>query len=171
MRDRRYKKTECKILSVFFGEIGKEISMQNLAEKAGIARSTIYLHHHSLWQIIPDCEKDILEEYFEKIKRKLKDGTYIRKFYLDTLVFILKNREFFEAFLKFNNREVVIKMLSRLKEELREPEKVFGIYISEVTEVIFEWGHRGFPEGELEKVLADIMYLTNTMKERLGPLA
>ncbi len=164
---RRYKKTEEAILAVFFDN--PNCTMQKLARKAGIARSTFYTHHHSAREVLPDLECNILEKYLAEIKRRLKmNDIYIKSLYLDTLIFISRNRQFFRM---FDNREMVRKMLFELRQKVREPEKIFRIYISEVTEVIFEWGERGFVEEEIEKVLADIMYLTITARERLAPLA
>jgi AcrR family transcriptional regulator len=164
---RRYKKTEEAILTVFFDN--PSCTINKLAKKAGIARSTFYTHHHSARDVSLDLECDILENYLAEIKRRLKmNDIYIKSLYLDTLIFITKNRQFFKM---FNNREVVRKMLFELRQKVREPEKIFRIYISEVTEIIFEWGERGFMEEEIEKVLADIMYLTITARERLAPLA
>lgn len=166
-KDCRYKKTEEKILAVFFKH--PECTMWELAKKAGIARSTIYTHHCSVRQIIPNCEKRILEEYSMIIGKKMRNAK-VGLLYLDMAVFIAKNRKIFEMFLKFSGREIIIKMILILEPKINEPEKVFKIYCSEVVEVIFEWGERGFEQGEIEKVLADIMYLTRTCHDRLMPL-
>lgn len=170
MRSRRYKKTEEKILTVFFEH--PEYTMSQLAEESGIARSTIYTHHHSVRQIIPDCEKIILKEYNLTIKKKLKKNKLeIKVLYLEMLIFIFRNREVFEIFLKFDDRDIMIKMVLMLGPKIKEPEKILRVFASEVAEIIFEWGERGFLEGEMTKTFSDIMYLTSTMRKRLGPLA
>lgn len=156
-RSKRYKKTEEKILAVFFAE--PQCPMWKLAKKAGIARSTFYTHHHSARLIIPDYEKDILERYSKSIKKKLQKDVGLKNLYLDTLLFIVKNRQIFGIFLEFGNREIIIKMLSILRLKIEIPDKLFRIYIAEVTEIIFEWGERGLLEGEIEEVLCDIKKL------------
>lgn len=169
MKDRRYRKTEGTILEVFFGEAGNNITMKKLAELAGLPRSTMYVHHHAIKEIIPDYERYVLLEYIINIKKKLKNPE-LKFLYLDLLLFIIRNRNIFEMFLKFGDREILVKMLEELKMVVGGSDRVFRIFVSEVIEIIFEWGREGFPEDELEKVLTDIMYLTNTAKERLGPL-
>ena len=168
-RDCRYKKTEEKILTVFFNK--PRCKMCKLARKIGIARSTFYTHHHSVHEIIPDYEREILTEYGTMIKKKLKKKNVgIKILYFDTLIFILKNRQAFEMFLKFEDREVIIKMILRLKPKIKEPEKVWRICVSELAEIIFEWGERGFSEREIEKMIGDMLYLTLSARKRLAPL-
>ena len=158
MKDRRYKKTEEKILTVFFDE-GFE-TMREIAKRAGVARSTIYAHHHSVMEILSDWETYILAEYQAYIRRRD---------YFEIVVFILKNRQFFEVFLKFGNRGIIIKMIF-VAWEVEKPGKVLRIVASGIAEIIFEWGERGFSEKEIERVLLDITYLSGTMKNNLRML-
>lgn len=160
----RSKKTEGAILAVFFNH--PDYTMCQIAKKAGIARSTIYTHHHSVRQIIPDCEKYILAEY----KQILKKNAEIKILYFNILIFILKNRQFFEIFLKFSDREVLIEMISCLKFRFDVPERNFQIYAAEVVEIIFEWGKSGFLETEIDETVSDIVYLSLTIPSRLGAL-
>lgn len=98
MKNKQYKKTERKILAVFFDNL--EYTMRQLAKKAGVARSTIYTHHHSVREIVPDCEKIILAEYEMSVDKKLQTRkVQIKMLYLDMLVLIVKNRQVFEIFL------------------------------------------------------------------------
>ena len=62
LKDKRFKKTEEAILRVFF-ETKECISVKSLAIKIGVARSTIYCHHKSIREILPDYEKYILKEF------------------------------------------------------------------------------------------------------------
>lgn len=160
----RSKKTEEMILTVFFNH--PEYTMCQIAKKAGVARSTVYNHHHSVRQIIPDCESYILAEY----EQTLKKNAEIKIFYFNVLIFIIKNRQFFEIFLKFNDRKILIEMLSCLKPRFDVPERNFQIYVAEVVEIIFEWGKSGFSESEIDKIVSDIVYLTLTIHKRLGAL-
>ena len=47
---------------------------------------------------------------------------------------------------------------------------MFMVYVNEVVGLIVGWGKKGFMEKELQNVLANIMYLTESMRERLKPL-
>lgn len=157
-KDRRYQKTEGKILSVFFDM--KYNTMLQIAKKAGVARSTIYTHHHSVMKILPDWEEYILEEYYLYIEKKS---------YFEMLIFILRYQKFFEVFLKFGDREIIMKMIF-ITWGIRKPKKVSRILASEISEIIFEWGEDGFSRSEIEKVLFDIRYLVKTAEERLEAL-
>lgn len=169
MKDRRYKKTEEKILTVFFDV--PDCTMQQLAKRAGVGRSTLYTHHHSIRRIIPDYEKEILKKYNIEIEKKMKiKNVGIKTLYLDTLIFIIKNKQIFEMFLKFEDREIVVKMVLKLKPRIIVSEKALRICIAEIAEIIFEWGKRGFSENEIEEVLFDMMYLTLSARKRLGPI-
>ena len=179
MKDRRYRKTEEAILTAFFDEYKKGSTMRRLAKKIRVGRSTMYTHHHAIREVIPDYERYILNEYKQCVRERLKvKNIEIKMIYFDMLVFILKNRKFFEVFLKFEDRKIAIKMLgvleNKLVEYMRMPsnsEKILAVYKAEVVEVIFEWGRRDWPEKEIEKVLADMMYLTKTARDRLMPIA
>ena len=80
-------------------------------------------------------------------------------------------------FLIFNDREIISRMIGKLEMKItssmrlpKNSQKIFKVYTSEVTEVIFAWGRAGFSEGELTQVLSDIMYLTSTCTDRLNPI-
>lgn len=158
MRDCRYKKTEEKLLSVFFDV--KYDTMGQIAKRVGVARSTIYTHHHSVMKILPDWEAYILKEYRLFLRRRD---------YFEMLIFILNYQKFFEIFLKFGDRKIVIKMIFIMR-GAKKPEKILKIVAGEISEIIFEWGEKGFPKGEIDKVLADVTYLSKTAKDRLKPV-
>ena len=93
------------------------------------------------------------------------------------LVFILRNKKIFKMFLKFNDREIIGKMIKKMNTKIirfaklpKNSDKILKMYASEITEIIFEWGRKGFPEAQLERVLSDIMYLTKTCRTRLMPI-
>ena len=170
MSDHRYKRTEEKFLAVFFDN--PNCTMRQLADKAGIAYSTVYTHHHSILEIIPDCEKNILAEYELVIEKRMKNEKIgLKMLCLEMLIFMVKNQQIFGIFVKFGNRGVVMEMILKLGPKITVSDRVLRICAAEITEVIFEWGERGFSENEIGKVLADIMYLADTCGERLGFLA
>ena len=178
MRNKRYRKTEEAILKVFFDENKKGITMQKMARKAKVGRSTMYTHHHAIREILPDYERYILREYWLLMQKKIKKkNLQLRTLYLDTLLFILRNRKIFEMFLELNDRDVMIRMVKKLESRIynfarlpKNSEKIFRIYASEIVEIVFEWGEENFSEKELEKVLSDIMYLTESSRNRLMPI-
>ena len=72
-------------------------------------------------------------------------------------------------------------MVERMMEEIRDeiirtchlPKnsgKIIRIHAKEVTGMIEEWGKDGFKEDNLEAVLSDVVYLTETIRRRLGRL-
>ena len=46
--------------------------------------------------------------------------------------------------------------------------KMLSVYNSEITELIYEWVIRGSSEEEIEDLLSEIMYFSDTIRERLG---
>ncbi|MBQ3440925.1 TetR family transcriptional regulator [Candidatus Saccharibacteria bacterium] len=155
MRDRRYKKTEEKILAVFFD--ARYDTMEQIAKQAGVTRSTIYTHHRSVMKILPDWEAYILEEYRVFLRRRD---------YFEMLIFILNYQRYFEVFLKFSDREIIMKMIFMMW-DVNEPKIFSRILASEIAEIIFVWGEKGFSKDEIGRVFGDIMCLAKTAEDRL----
>ncbi len=178
MRNRRFRKTEEKILKVFFVENKKGSTMKKIAREAGVGRSTMYTHHHAVRDILPDYEKYLLDEYRSAVRKHLRRKEILpRILYTDMLIFILRNKKFFELFLKCGNRVVVNGMIEIIKKPLfcqmklpNGADKIFDIYQSEVTEVLMIWGKDGYSIDEMKKTIEDILYLTDTAKARLTPI-
>ncbi len=178
MRNKRYRRTEGKILGVFFVENKKGTTIGKMAKKAGISRATMYIHHRTIREVIPDYRRYILVEYSKLVRRKMrKNNLPLKAMYFETLLFILRNRKIFEMLIEFGDTETLAKILEKIRPEIivsarlpKSAEKVFRIYISEVIEIIIEWREGGFPEKEIEEVLSNIMYLTETAKKRLMPI-
>ena len=177
LANKRFKKTEEAILRIFFEE-KDYISICKMAERAGIARSTVYKHHRTVWNIASDYENYILAKYKTVIGRpdKLKYAK-LKNLYRGTLVFILQNRQIFKVFIKSGRRDVFEKMIFLLKLKIESASglpknsgRVFKIYTSEVVTLLVEWGLGEFQDNEMEKLLVNILYLTETMRVRLVPL-
>ena len=176
-KNRRYQKTEIAILEVLMRS--KELpSARVLVRQAKISRSTLYRHHKTIPGIIPDYEREILIKYTEVIQKLTRrKNIQVRTICLRTLIFIMMNRRTFKILLKYDSGVVIEKMILKLRHKLKSacylpnnPEKILRIYAKEVAGVIEEWGRSGFKEGELELVLGKVMYLTESMRQRLGPL-
>ena len=178
LKDRRFRKNENLILDIFISKKGRDITSKKISRYAKLGRSTFYFHHCAVKEIIPDYEKYILASFSSAIKKKLlQKNTQLKTIYLDMLVFILQNKKIFKMFLKFDDRKIINQMVNKIGNKIRrfsrlseKSTKIWKIYVGEITEVIFAWGHVGFPEEKLLEVLSDIMYLTETCADRLAPI-
>lgn len=177
IRNKRYRKTEEAILEVLMGS--KELPTAGvLARRARISRSTLYRHHKTVPGIIPDYEREVLIRYGNVLRRLVRrKNTQVRKIYLRTLIFMVAERRTFRILLKYEGGVVVEKMVLRLRGKLRSARHlpvnsggILRVYAKEVAGIVEEWGKNGFKEGEIEVVLSKIMYLTETIRQRLGPV-
>lgn len=173
LRNRRFRKTEEAILRVFFEE-DNYISMGKLADKAGVARSTIYNHHKAIREIVPDYRKYILRKYKRMIK---KNKASIKGIYEKTMIFMIQNKRIFEVMIRSGEQRIIKDMIAVAKWEIasyarlpKQHEKMWRVYVSEVTELIDEWGNGGFGEEEMGTVMANLIYLTDTLRPRLRAL-
>ena len=177
MRNKQYRRTEEAILEVLLNS--REMpSTGELARRARVSRATLYRHHRAIPGIVPDYEREVLKRYRRMVRKLSKQrGMKLKNVYLQTLFFVLRNRRVFEILFRYEGGRVVERMVledrGKIARVCRLPgksRKVVRIYAKEVAGVIEEWGRKGFKEEEAEKVLEEIMYLTGTMRERLGPL-
>ena len=177
MQNKRYRRTEEAIIEVLLRE--KEMpSTGELARKACISRSTLYRHHRAIPGIVPDYEKGVLNIYGRVVKKMLKQKKMnLKNVYLQTLIFIEKNWRVFEILFKYSGDRVVERMVMKLEDKVRKAcylprsaGKMMKIYAKEVAGVVEEWGMKGFLEEDIGEVLKKIMYLTETIKMRLGNL-
>lgn len=174
LKDKRFRENEDKVLRLFF-EDGENLTIGKIVRRLGVPRSTFYRHHHSV--------RAIVDDYVSMMKSKCnimcrggkeKD---VKKFFRELLFFIVRNKHIFSLFLKAQNKEALLAVLYKNKRLLLlcadfrfEADKAFNIYCKEVVEIIRMWGEAEFRQGKIEEVLKDIMYLTKTLKVRLGPL-
>lgn len=171
LADRRFQKTEDAILKAFFDD--PHITASQLARRTGVARSTIYNHHHSISEIIPNYENYIFMRYSRFINKTLaKDKKpNIRTLYVQTFSFILQHKKIFTIFIKTENFKIFEKIVKKLRPSSIDGfEKVLDIYTSEVAKILFRWGQKGFNKMHFENVLHDTLYLTETARERLVPM-
>ena len=111
LKDKRFKANEMKMLRLFF-EYGDNITIERMAKIMGVKRSTIYRHHKTL--------RGIIDDYMELIVDDCNSfcGEDIRKFYFCIMVYIMQNKEIFLVFLKMHDREVLLIILMKNKENL-----------------------------------------------------
>ena len=176
LKNRRFKKTEDKILEVFFQEECKCIC--KLAKQAGVARTTVYFHHHRVSGIPTDYQHYILYIYKKTLKRIAdKDNTKIDTIFEVTLLFMMQNKKMFKVALYYNDPTVYLKMIEMLKPLIekgmglpKNSKRMFNVYTVEVVELINEWGKDGYKEEEMKGLLKNIMYLTKSLRTRLSPI-
>ena len=174
LNNKRFRKTEEAILRVFLNE-NINLNVTVMAKRIGVSRSTIYHHHRAINSIVVDYKRYIIKKYSRLLNKKIRnkkvkmDGVV-----LQMVLFVLQNKNVFEILFKSGEESVIREMLNKKKKTLmrhaglRENEnKVFMIYCGEVVELFREWGSNDFNEVEMNVLLENIVYLTNTMKKRL----
>lgn len=176
LKNRRFRRNEDAILRVFFEE-NPYISLKQMAKKAGVARSTVYRHHGAVREIVPDYEKYVMMRYRRTVRKMIRKKLPLKQIYFQILLFILANRQVFILLLRNKDLTVLLWMVDELKLKIektvrlpRKADRVFEVYKREVVFLIEEWMKVGFDGKRVEGVLDDVMYLTETMKVRLGPL-
>ena len=175
MADKRFHHTEESILKVI--EKDFYISAKNVAKQAHISRSTFYSHHGAVRMIIPDYEKYLLDHYKKTIHRPLNSKAPLKNLYLRTLFFMRANKRSFAILFKIGDTSTLTQIINQLKPRItralhlpKNSNKMFQVYRSEVCELILNWYSHGMPESEIDNLLDQIMYLTQTMRTRLAPL-
>ena len=176
LNNRRFKKTEEKILKVFFE--GECKCICKLAKKAGIARTTVYFHHHRVSGIPSDYQHYILYIYKKTLKRIAdKEDAKIETVFEITLLFMMQNKKLFEVALYTGDSTVYRKMIELLRPLIergvglpKNSKRMFNVYVVEVVELLDEWSKNGFKEEEMKGLLKNIMYLTKSLRTRLSPI-
>ncbi|MBQ7202023.1 HTH domain-containing protein [Candidatus Saccharibacteria bacterium] len=176
LQNRRFQKTEEKILQVYF-EAKQDISVKKLAREVGVARSTVYLHHKSLNRISADYRRYILYMYNDLVKKLEKKGITADGLINRTLLFILQNKKCFRIVIKTSGSEVFKVMIMRLENTLgkrmrlpKNGDRIYNIYACEISGLIEMWAKGEFKKEEIGKLYDDIMSLTETARVRLAPI-
>ncbi len=175
LNNRRFKKTEEAILRVYLSD-EECVSMGKMAKRAGISRSTLYHHHRTINSITIDYKKYVMRKYGRFLKREMRARIGVKSLLLQMILFVLHNKKAFEILFKRDKGDVIREMLGKKKEIImryaciRKNNKVFMIYCSEMTELFREWSLDGFSETEIEELFENIVYLTDTIKQRLAKI-
>jgi AcrR family transcriptional regulator len=176
LNNRRFYRTEEAILRAFFGD--EYLSAREVARRAGIARTTFYHHHQSVAKIVADYQKYIINKYKRLVKKMLSaQKTPVRIMYERTLLFIVQHKRIFKILLMKRELSVLKYMISkmqlRLVEAMRLPKnsaRIFLVYEGEVVSLIDAWCRNGMKEDEINQLLDEIMFLTETARVRLKVL-
>ncbi len=178
MSNKKFRKTEEMILRVFFSWKGGVMGMSRVARRVGIARSTLYRHHKAAGEIKDDLAEYVFDMYRRRMRRIMrKRDVRLRKTYMEMLVFIVQNRGLIGYLVKVGDKGLFERMVRELKPKVYSTQRlsdmyddVYNIYVSEVVEILYWWGRREFNEVEISEVLGNIIYLSETIKQRLGVL-
>ncbi len=173
LKDKRFRINERAIIKAFFSN-KKILGARVIARRAKISRSTLYRHHKTVYEIIPDYEKYILDKYYRLIGKLIKKRDVDTKtLYIYMLIFMMKNKEIFKMVLSRGNMKTIEKMIkkieSRVAIEYRLPkncEKMLDVYRKEVLGIVEKWIKNDFTD-DYTGVLSDILYLTKTLRNRL----
>ena len=172
LQNKKFRKTEKAIVEVFFSN-RKILSARVIAKRARISRSTLYRHHKTIYEIIPDYEEYILGKYYKLIRCFLKRNIKVKIIYYQMLIFIIKNKDVFALVVKKGNGQVIEKMIQKIEPKIagdyklpKNCDMILKIYEKEIAGVIESWIENDYIKDELA-VLANIMYLTETARKRL----
>ena len=176
MANKRFFKTE-KAIFIAYCKLRDYPSAKRIAQLAGVSRATFYRHHRKAVKIPEDYEKYLLENYRKMMRGFMKRGTKIRILYFRMLIFMVNNEEVILVLFQEGRKEIIRSMVDYLKPCVLDEwkiggdlSKMFNVYKSEVMGVIEVWAEQKFSDKDLDTVLNDIMYLTQTARQRLLPL-
>ena len=173
LKNKRFRKTEEKIISALLLS-RDDLSMNNFLKTAEVSRSTIYRHHRNFYNISKNYENYLLRKFRRFLKALVKNKITLAKVYTRILIFLIPNQKIILLILSRGNRKFIETLLSELRVIVMKKvknDKIFKIYLKEVSGVIEEWIYDGFNQKKIEEVVNQISYLTETAWSRLGPLA
>ena len=174
LANKRFRRTEEAILQAFFR--GNYVNVEEMAENAGVARSTVYMHHRAVQEIIPDYERYILEKYRREMKRFLNNKNIkLEDIFMRMLIFMLVNKKIFIVILRSGNERVIREMLMKIKPHFisgakilkNNQDKIYVIYEGEVLALIEEWYLQGFDYRKIDDLVSNMIYLAKTARIRL----
>lgn len=176
MSNKRFQKTERAILIAYF-TLKDYSSRKKLASIAHISRSTLYRHHKKIHSIPVEYEDYLLRKYIKSINNLLKNHAEIKTIFLRMLIFISNHKTIFVMLFRFGRKDAIIKMVDFLKSRVIEEwrlagnsDKIYVIYRNEVLGIIEIWSKQNFSTKQIEPILNDIIYLTNSARRNLLPL-
>lgn len=176
LRNKRFRRTEEAIILAFF-TTRELLSVERLIKLAGISRSTLYRHHHTIYEIAPDYERYIFKKCKRFVQRlKVSKQVRLKQFYQNFLIFLRVHHKIIIFLLKYGSPNLIEKMLQMSKPKIPSlnrihNDEIFIIYTKEVSAVIEEWLSRGADKDEILPTVNKIIYLTNSVETRLSPLA
>lgn len=144
------------------------ITVKEICEKAGVNRSTFYLHYENMGDILAEATEMINKRFREGYKKQLidirtdnaEDAFLITPEYIEPyLNFVKENKEVFKLIHEkphlFNNRKAFEKMYSEIfshildkfgVDDARKP-YIFDFYSQGVLAIVMKWVDRGCKES------------------------
>lgn len=156
------------------------ITVKEICNKAGVNRSTFYLHYENINDLVEETMVYInkkFAEYFEEISQDFKDKInsqsledlkFVEKKYLTPyLTFVKDNQKIFEASFKnpfgmrandkyeILKKDIIIPILDRFSVTENEREYLIAFYINGIMAIIKEWIRLGCktPISEVEDII------------------
>lgn len=174
MKNKKFYQTERAIFVAYY-KFRDFPSAKTIAKRANISRSTLYRHHALPRAISNNYEKYLLDIYSDRIKKFLAKNSSTKILFFRTLIFIHSYRMIFEALFDSGHKEVVKRILDKLKDRILKEwnyagntDKLYKVYQNEILGIIEMWREGGFKSDEIEGLLSDILYLTKTTPKRLA---
>ena len=176
LKNQRFRKTEETII-INFCLLKGNISVKKLIKTAKISHSTFYRHHQSVYEIVPSYEEYILGKYKRMIRKTLANNTTrLPHLFRNTLIFLSVHQKIMKFLLEYGNSNFTEELLSCLSPKLLSTGRIrnqtmLEIYLKEISAIINQWQKDGFKKEGITTVTDKIMYLTDTARTRLGPIA
>ena len=173
MKNRRFSNNESAIVNTLSGT-KRLLSVRVISRRAKINPTTFYRHHQNVHQIIPDLEHFLYQNYLKVVRGLLnRPDIDARTLYLQTLVFILQNRSWFQIIQAHDNGRlleqmiyVLIPKISTIYNFPSNNPAISLIFAKEIATIVEIWVESGHKARETE-VLADMLYLTKNIRTHL----
>lgn len=178
--DVRYVRSEKKLMSAFL-KVAKKTRAMNVrpgqvTKEAGLAGSTLYRHHKTLWRLVDYNERRVLGEYGKILRRVEGSGGNLQDIMTMTLDFTLKKQELFEVMEEMEYAGIFRRMGRKLWHVVSRGGNNYGkvmreieeTYSYEVAAVLVRWVRGGFLEEERENCVSDLVKLSQNPAKRLN---
>ncbi|MBR1987522.1 MAG: TetR/AcrR family transcriptional regulator [Clostridia bacterium] len=168
------------------------ISVKEVCEKAGVNRSTFYLHYENTKDLLQECVDMVNKKFKDSFGGNLNDKIKINSNNLEDLVFInsqflipyleftKENKLLFKAYYKhpelFNVKNIYSKMFENVFNPILEKfgfskednEYIMAYYINGISAIIIKWVENNCKES-IEKIQSIIMNCVRPYdNERIG---
>ena len=175
LKNQRFRKTEETII-VNYCLLKGNLNVRKLIKTAQISHSTFYRHHCSIHEIVPSYEQYILRKYKNLINKELKNkSARLPHLFRKTMIFLAVHQKIIQFLLDYGDHNIIETILFYLSPKLLATGKITNqamleIYLKEISTLIEQWGRGGFNKDEILTVTDKIIYLTDTVHIRLGPV-
>ncbi len=125
------------------------ITVKDVCEKAGVNRSTFYLHYEKMDDLLAETVEGISDLFFEKFKENDAQNPNINSDKLDELVFI--NEKYLIPYLEFVKENKSVYKLMHTKPYLFKAEKTYKSMFEKIFEPILS--RFGFDKKNSEYIM------------------